>query len=226
MNMKRLRKRIILFAMLVAMLPFSAAAKGSFVPSIEDKSGVDVVEIQDGDGKDITSWVVVTAYANRHTLNAMRQQHFVESYNAVEMSALYNQLALAELEYYPDHHEHLVVSDLFYVHEFEDRGLISPPVRLSVNAHLSAHAFVQVYEYVDEDWILLPVTNNGDGTITMAAAQWGPFAIVTEVAEPVPSGPNVPSSPQTGFFHLLPGEVVLIAAAAAVAVLLTRRRAK
>lgn len=120
----------------------------------------------------------------------------------------------------PDHWigaEYLDVKHEFYVHEYEDRGMIEMPVTLTLHVNAHEHDFLGFFEYVDDDWQKLTFHDNDDGTITFDVAQWGPFAVLYQTMDdPAPdtnpdTKPEV-ESPQTGESDLLP----LCMAAAAV----------
>lgn len=216
--MRYILKEITILVLLCALCTVSVLAKGNFVPSIEQKGAPDVVEAIDANGEDVTSWIIVTPFSDRHTLPDEKQEHFEGAYGDVDMKALHAMLEKEEHSIV-ESHEHLVVSDLFYVHEFEDRGMIEHPVTVTFDTGLPQHAFVAVYEYVDGQWIRLNVDIVEDASGTMVISvqvnQWGPFAIVTEQRKES----SAVHSPQTGVGSVLP-----MAAVSAVTLLAARKK--
>lgn len=199
--MKAILKKACLLALALTVLgAISVQAKKSpFVPSIEQKGAPDVVEAIDNDGDDVTSWIVVTPYSEKHTLDDEKAAHFMESHSEADLKEFF-----AQLEAVGGHpvsaSEELQISDLFYVHEFEDRGLIDLPVTIRLETNLPPHAFLAVYAFVDGEWVLVPSVDNGDGTVTITIDHWGPIAFVTHQKKES----HAVTSPQTGMADPLP----------------------
>lgn len=191
--MKRILKSLAAIALVVSTMTVMAAANSNFMPSVEYKGAPEILEAIDASGKDVLSWVIVTPYSQRHTLPDHHNDSFIDAYGEVDTKELY-QILVNSKEKVPESAEQLVVTDLFYVHEFEDREMIENPVEVTFQTKLGPHAYVKVFEYVDGEWQLLPVTLHADGTISVKVNQWGPFAIVSDVKEESSSV----SSPQTG----------------------------
>lgn len=143
----------------------------------------------------------------------------------VQLSSMVARLAIKEN---PDHWtgpEYLNVKHLFYVHEYEDRGLIAPPVSLTLDVGAHEHDFLGFFEYVEDDWQKLTFHDNDDGTITFEVNQWGPFVVLYQALEDPAPAPEV-HSPQTGDTSLLPLCMAVVAAAGIPALALVCLRKK
>lgn len=191
--MKTILNKIVLLILILSLVG-TVTVNARFVPSIEQKGSPEVIEAIDNDGNDVTSWIVVTPYSKRNTLDREKRSVFVESYRKADSNLFYDLIKNSGASLPARDASELVVTDLFNVHEYEDRDMISLPVTLTLDAGLPAHGFVAVFEYVDGQWQLIPVTIHADGTMTITVSQWGPFAIVTNLKQES-SGVH---SPQTG----------------------------
>lgn len=218
--MKTILNRIVLFILILSLIG-SVTVNAKYVPSIEQKGSPEVIEAIDAEGNDVTSWIVVTPYSKRNTLDNEKRSVFVESYRKADSELFYELIKASGASLPARDASELMVTDLFNVHEFEDRGLISLPVTLTLDVGLPAHGFVAVFEYVDGQWQLIPATIHVDGSMTITVNQWGPFAIVTNLKQESSSV----HSPQTGVDPVNPLVGFGVAAAAALIVLRKRHAA-
>lgn len=191
--MKAILNRVVLFMMILSLVG-SVTVNAKFVPSIEQKGSPEVIEAIDAEGNDVTSWIVVTPYFKRNTLDSEKRSVFVESYQKADSELFYELIKASGVSLPARDASELMVTDLFNVHEYEDRGMISLPVTLTLDAGLPVHGFVAVFEYVDGQWQLIPAIIHADGTMTITVSQWGPFAIVTNLKQES----STVHSPQTG----------------------------
>lgn len=217
--MKAILNRVVLFMMILSLIG-SVSVNAKFVPSIEQKGSPEVIEAIDAEGNDVTSWIVVTPYSKRNTLDSEKRSVFMESYQKADSRLFYDLLKASGASLPVHDASELVVTDLFNVHEFEDRGLVSLPVTLTLDTQLPARGFVAVFEYVNGRWQLIPAAIHADGSMTITVNQWGPFAIVTNLKQEN----STVHSPQTGVDALNP-LVFFGVAAAAVLVVLRKRYA-
>lgn len=237
--MKAILNKIVIFVLTIVLLG-AVTVSASFVPSIEQKGSPEVNSAIDANGNDVTSWIVVTSYSKRSTLDSGKQSVFEESYRNADRNRFFDLLKSAyslsarttgpvvtllsntNMTNLPVHDaSELVVSDLFNVHEFEDRGMIALPVTLEMSTNLPAHTFTAVFEYVGGQWNNAPAVVHGDGTMTLTVNQWGPYAIVTNLKQES----NLVPSPQTGVESALPLVCVGIVGAAALLLVLRKRNA-
>lgn len=239
--MKHILKGL-LAALLVCTMTVAAAANGKFMPSVEYKGAPELVEAIDAAGVDVTSWIIVTPYSQRDTLPSHHNSSFISAYGDVDMNSLYQLILqeagqtaprlsfrpaltgrqtaglLAANQSVPESVDQLVVSDLFYVHEFEDRNMIQPAVNIKYKVNLAPHAYLKVFEYVDGEWQLLPHVRNADSTISVQVNQWGSFALVTDLKEES----SAVASPQTGV--ALPMLSIAAATVSAISLMLRKKR--
>lgn len=205
--MKQLFSKVLAGLLVVCTMAVAAAAEGNFVPSVEYKGAPELMDAVDASGSDVTSWVIVTPYSQRHTLPDHHTDHFDNAFSDVDMKTLYRMLEEAEHDL-PESDEHLVISDLFYVHEFEDRQMIQLPVTVTFQTTLGPHAYLKVFEYINGEWQILPVTiSAGQKPLRASAndtAAIMPLGAMTLRAAPQAAGQIMPLA--------APGEFVTITA--------------
>lgn len=217
--MKAILNKIVLLTLILSLVG-AVTANAKFVPSIEQKGAPEVLEAIDAEGNDVTSWIVVTPYSKRNTLDSEKHSVFVESYQKADSERFYTLIKNSGASLPVRDAGELVVTDLFNVHEFEDRGMISLPVTVRLDTRLPAHGFAAVFEFVDGQWQLIPAAIHADGSMTITVSQWGPFAIVTSLKH---ESSKVPS-PQTGVDAVNPLVVFGMVGLGAAAVLVLRKR--
>lgn len=210
--MRQLLRACFLTALVLCMVLTATAANSSFTPSVEYKGAPDILEAVDAEGNSVLPQIIVTPYSRRSTLPSHHREVFIRAYGKVNTDEMYQMLkdggyrmpgqsrvapmplAVGGMRAAGQKTETLVVTDLFYVHEKDDMGMIQPPVTVTYDTHLPAHAYVQVFEFVAEKWRPVASTLNDDGTVTTKVNQWGPYAIVTDTYKES----SAVKSPQTG----------------------------
>lgn len=169
-----------------------------YVPSVTPENAT-VVEATDAEGNDVTDLLVITAYVNREEMQDYKVELFDSAYNELTWDMIGEVLAdtlTPEMS-----HKNLMIERLFYVHEKGDSGIVQLPVTVTFTTNITRNQYCEVITYWDgsaraangmHQWKRIPSVNNGDGTITILADHYGPYATVFYRVKENPTHPEDP----------------------------------
>lgn len=180
-----------------------------YVPSVTPE-GPKVVEATDSDGKDVSDRLAVTTYVNREEMQDYKVEFFDSAYNELTWEMI--EEVLKDTLTPEMNHKNLLVERLFYVHEEDDSGIVQLPVTVTLTTTIQKNQYCEVITYWQapdgtHQWMRVPCVNNGDGTVTLVADHYGPYATVMYRVKEHPSNPEEPDDeePELNGSGVIPG---------------------
>ena len=225
MKMKRFFAFFMTVVLVVAMSVPAFAALGGFISS---PSGVPAPQVSDFKPvtPDCTGKIVVTSWADRHTLDDATRARFEKAYNDIINlnSDANNELLAVMKDFEKSHgldHKDLAVGSLFDIssynctHHEKHEGFI-----ITIGVGDLEH-FVGILHFTGSVWEELEINDVDEAahTVTFTTPSLSPFAVV------VNNGAEAPAASGNAWIWIVVAAVVVAAAAAAVVVVAKKKRA-
>lgn len=240
-----MKKLLSILLVLVTLMAFSFNAMAvDFTVSVENKGAPDIVETEDNglydkDGNlvhqiedDCITVIPFGDVVNSNDLTEDEKKLMQDLYEELSKSDTSLSVICPELddlikEKLGDDYnaDDLVIRDFFTVKELcdelQEKG-DDGTIKITFDLGIAADEFITAMVYLDGKWQVVPVVNNGDGTVTVTFTELGPVAFLT------PDGTIIaPTTGDTDYSQIIFWSVVMVAALVAiVAVLLTSRKKK
>ena len=191
MKMKKALSLVLTLVMALSLCVPAFAAPGRFVTSPSGVKGPELVDFSNSD-HECTAEIIVTPYADRHTLDDATRQKLEKAYsdivNATDLTNLVAELADLAKTLKIDS-DKLAVSDLFDISyiscpQHSEHGYFTITLKLE-----NTKGFVGLIHLNGDNWELINDVKVEGDNITFTVEDLSPFAIVvnTDVA-PAPTG--------------------------------------
>lgn len=212
--MKKVFVFCLAMVMVVTMGVTVFAAPGNFVSSPSGNQAPVLVSFEN-ESDDCTGDIVITAYADRDTLNDATRELLEDAYNQIVDNAAFKEIAdeLAKETNIPV--ERMACSDLFDVSyvgcaEHADHGYFTITFKAETLKN-----FVGLLHLNNGNWEIIenPVVGNNGTTLTFKVDDFSPFAIIVDT--------GATDVPETGDRSMLPLWITLAVASALMLVLVS-----
>lgn len=217
---------ICLAVILVASAGVLAFAQGGFVSSPSGNSAPTIEGVVPGNDS-CTPRVVITAYADRETLDDAKEEELNKAYAEIGANADVSKLCpeikdvtrISGVNYL-----NCSVSDLFDISVYHEAGCDGNhdigAVKITLSADNLEKFVALIHRHSENDWKIVPdvVVDSDKGTLTFVSDEFSPFAIVINK--------DATTLPNTGSMIYIPAIAMVISAISLVAVLVSLKKKK